>query len=106
MMKGRSVEYRAAPTSPSKANAQDNLRGLKGVNGLLDLATKPNPSMNYPKELNAGMYYSCVLVYVGGLGWAGGREGGKEKEHKQQCLRGWVRMGLALRASLPLLPLI
>lgn len=64
MMKGRSVEYRAAPTSPSKADAQDSGRGLKGVNGLLDLATKAAPSVNYPKELNAGTFRGCVL-----FGW-------------------------------------
>lgn len=49
---GRSVEYRAAPTSPSKADAQDSR--LKGVNGLVDLAAKSAQTIHYPKELNAG----------------------------------------------------
>jgi hypothetical protein len=83
MIKGRSVEYRAAPTSPSKANAQDNLRGLKGVSGSLDLATKSNSSMNYPKELNAGIY-ECAYVCVG---WElrEGEEVREEGEHTTCC---------------------
>ncbi len=52
----RAAEYRAAPTSPSKADAAD-VRSLKsGVNGLMDLAgmAKPAQALGYPKELSAG----------------------------------------------------
>jgi len=63
----RAAEYRAAPTSPSKADAAD-VRSLKsGVNGLMDLAgmAKPAQALGYPKELSAGAYL-CVGV-CGGL---------------------------------------
>lgn len=52
----RAAEYRAAPTSPSKADAAD-ARSIKGgVNGLIDLAGmgKAQQALGYPKELSAG----------------------------------------------------
>lgn len=52
----RAAEYRAAPTSPSRADAADvpSLKG--GVNGLMDLAgmSKAQQAVGYPKELSAG----------------------------------------------------
>jgi hypothetical protein len=62
----RAAEYRAAPTSPSKADAAD-VRSLKGgVNGLMDLAgmAKPAQNLGYPKELSAGAF---VRLWVGVL---------------------------------------
>lgn len=61
----RAAEYRAAPTSPSKADAAD-ARSLKGgVNGLMDLASmgKAQQALGYPKELSAGASH--------GRGWDG-----------------------------------
>ena len=56
-MKGRGVEYRTAPTSPSKADMQDALRGLKGLTRFVDTPSKSAASFQCPKELYAGMLY-------------------------------------------------
>jgi hypothetical protein len=66
----RAAEYRAAPTSPSKADAAD-ARSLKGgVNGLMDLAgmAKPAQALGYPKELSAGTYERLGLWFQPAVG--------------------------------------
>lgn len=68
---------------------------------MLDLATKPNPSMNYPKELNAGMYCTGVLVYV--RGGEGGREGREERSRSTSSSSIWASLARCFLLQLSVL---